>query len=154
MSCHLWISLDGMINEMWKGKDKKKMRKRRETSTVTPKHIAALNVFNTATAFLFVYFLMNASTHSKWIMSHCYYYFFDAYRQIVQKFLEKAKEDFERKWNSNSTNTASLDDYERIKTLGTGSFGRVMLVQKKNGSDANKHFAMKILDKQKVSVIS
>lgn len=76
--------------------------------------------------------------------------FFTVYNRIVQKFLEKAKEDFERKWNSNSTNTASLDDYERIKTLGTGSFGRVMLVQKKNGTDANKHFAMKILDKQKV----
>lgn len=69
---------------------------------------------------------------------------------IVQKFLEKAKEDFERKWNTQSSNTASLDDYERIKTLGTGSFGRVMLVQRKTGPDAGKHFAMKILDKQKV----
>lgn len=71
----------------------------------------------------------------------------------VQKFLEKAKEDFERKWNSSSTNTASLDDYERIKTLGTGSFGRVMLVQRKTGPDAGKHFAMKILDKQKVVLL-
>lgn len=45
-------------------------------------------------------------------------------------------------------NTASLDDFDRIKTLGTGSFGRVMLVQHK----ATKEFyAMKILDKQKVS---
>lgn len=55
--------------------------------------------------------------------------------------------DFDRKWNNPSKNTASLDDYERIKTLGTGSFGRVMLVQQK----LNKEFyAMKILDKQKV----
>nr|XP_046908202.1 cAMP-dependent protein kinase catalytic subunit 1-like isoform X2 [Dermatophagoides farinae] len=68
----------------------------------------------------------------------------------VQKFLEKAKEDFERKWNQQGSNTASLEDYERIKTLGTGSFGRVMLVQRKSGPDAGKHFAMKILDKQKV----
>lgn len=42
-----------------------------------------------------------------------------------------------------------MDDYNRIKTLGTGSFGRVMLVQHK----ANKeYYAMKILDKQKVIV--
>lgn len=45
-------------------------------------------------------------------------------------------------------NTAHLDQFERIKTLGTGSFGRVMLVRhKENGH----HYAMKILDKQKVS---
>ena len=45
-------------------------------------------------------------------------------------------------------NTSCLDDFDRIKTLGTGSFGRVMLVQHK----AEKvYYAMKILDKQKVS---
>lgn len=44
-------------------------------------------------------------------------------------------------------NTACLDDFERLKTLGTGSFGRVMLVQHKA---TTKYFAMKILDKQKV----
>lgn len=43
-------------------------------------------------------------------------------------------------------NSACLDDFERIKTLGTGSFGRVMLVQHKKNSN---YFAMKILDKQK-----
>ena len=45
-------------------------------------------------------------------------------------------------------NTAALDDFDRIKTLGTGSFGRVMLVQHKATKD---YYAMKILDKQKVS---
>ena len=40
-----------------------------------------------------------------------------------------------------------LDDFERIKTLGTGSFGRVMLVQHKS---SKLFHAMKILDKQKV----
>lgn len=44
-------------------------------------------------------------------------------------------------------NTASLDDFDRIKTLGTGSFGRVMLVQHKT---TKEYSAMKILDKQKV----
>jgi len=65
----------------------------------------------------------------------------------VKQFLEKAKEDFERKWNNPSKNTACLDDYDRIKTLGTGSFGRVMLVQHKQSKE---YYAMKILDKQKV----
>ncbi len=44
-------------------------------------------------------------------------------------------------------NTACLDDFDRIKTLGTGSFGRVMLVQHKAEKE---YYAMKILDKQKV----
>ncbi|CAJ0577475.1 unnamed protein product, partial [Mesorhabditis spiculigera] len=44
-------------------------------------------------------------------------------------------------------NTATLDDFDRIKTLGTGSFGRVMLVKHKASSN---YYAMKILDKQKV----
>jgi serine/threonine protein kinase len=35
-----------------------------------------------------------------------------------------------------------------MKTLGTGSFGRVMLVKHK---ETGNHYAMKILDKQKVS---
>lgn len=43
--------------------------------------------------------------------------------------------------------TTSLDDFEKIKTLGTGSFGRVMLVKHKG---TEQYFAMKILDKQKV----
>ena len=46
-----------------------------------------------------------------------------------------------------SQNTAVLEDFDRIKTIGTGSFGRVMLVQK---IDDDTYHAMKILDKQKV----
>ncbi|ESO92549.1 hypothetical protein LOTGIDRAFT_190501 [Lottia gigantea] len=65
----------------------------------------------------------------------------------VKEFLAKAKEDFTQKWDHPSQNNACLDDFERIKTLGTGSFGRVMLVQHKANKD---FFAMKILDKQKV----
>ena len=44
-------------------------------------------------------------------------------------------------------NTARLEDFDRIKTLGTGSFGRVMLVQHKS---SKSYHALKILDKQKV----
>ena len=46
-------------------------------------------------------------------------------------------------------NTACLEHFERLKTLGTGSFGRVMLVKHK---ETEQHYAMKILSKQKVSV--
>ena len=45
-------------------------------------------------------------------------------------------------------NTACLEDFDRLKTLGTGSFGRVMLAQHKENKS---YYAMKILDKQKVS---
>ena len=47
-------------------------------------------------------------------------------------------------------NTAQLDDFDRLKTLGTGSFGRVMLAQHK---ERKSYYAMKILDKQKVSFL-
>lgn len=67
--------------------------------------------------------------------------------EFFKEFLAKAKEEFTQKWDHPGQNTAGLDDFDRIKTLGTGSFGRVMLVQHK----ANKeYYAMKILDKQKV----
>ncbi|XP_043362718.1 LOW QUALITY PROTEIN: cAMP-dependent protein kinase catalytic subunit alpha-like [Dermochelys coriacea] len=65
----------------------------------------------------------------------------------VKEFLAKVKEDFLKKWENPSQNTASLDQFDLIKTLGTGSFGRVMLVKHK---ETGNHYAMKILDKQKV----
>ena len=69
----------------------------------------------------------------------------------INIFLENAKEDFNNKWNNPSSNTDSLEDYNRIKTIGNGSFGRVILVQRKQGAnESEKYFAMKILDKQKV----
>lgn len=65
----------------------------------------------------------------------------------VKEFLETAKEEFEDHWKNPHKNTACLEDFDRLKTLGTGSFGRVMLAQHK---DKKLYFAMKILDKQKV----
>lgn len=65
----------------------------------------------------------------------------------VKVFLTQAKQDFQERWDTPLKNTACLDDFDRIKTLGTGSFGRVMLVQNKKDSG---YYAMKILDKQKV----
>merc|ERR1711976_430842 len=65
----------------------------------------------------------------------------------VQDSLEKAKKDFEEQWSKNAKNTACLEDFDRLKTLDTGSFGRVMLAQHK---EKKNYYAMKILDKQKV----
>ncbi|KAG4066565.1 hypothetical protein HA402_007201 [Bradysia odoriphaga] len=42
--------------------------------------------------------------------------------ESVKEFLEQAKEEFEDKWKRNPTNTAALDDFERIKTLGTAGY--------------------------------
>jgi len=67
--------------------------------------------------------------------------------ESVQDFLEKAKKEFEENYAKNPKNTACLEDFDRLKTLGTGSFGRVMLVQHRSNKT---HYAMKILDKQKV----
>uniref|UniRef100_A0A8P4KNR2 cAMP-dependent protein kinase n=1 Tax=Dicentrarchus labrax TaxID=13489 RepID=A0A8P4KNR2_DICLA len=66
---------------------------------------------------------------------------------MMKEFLAKAKEDFLRKWECPPQSTTGLDDFDRFKTLGTGSFGRVMLVKHK---ETNQFYAMKILDKQKV----
>uniref|UniRef100_A0A913IAM8 cAMP-dependent protein kinase catalytic subunit n=1 Tax=Strongyloides stercoralis TaxID=6248 RepID=A0A913IAM8_STRER len=69
------------------------------------------------------------------------------YDSSIKEFLDKAKEEFKQKWDNPAQNNAALDDFDRIKTLGTGSFGRVMLVKHKQSSI---YYAMKILDKQKV----
>ncbi|KAL4634920.1 cAMP-dependent protein kinase catalytic subunit beta isoform X1 [Arapaima gigas] len=65
----------------------------------------------------------------------------------MKEFLAKAKEDFLRKWECPPESTTGLDEFDRLKTLGTGSFGRVMLVKHKG---TGQFYAMKILDKQKV----
>ncbi|ODN03095.1 cAMP-dependent protein kinase catalytic subunit [Orchesella cincta] len=67
--------------------------------------------------------------------------------QFFQHLYDKGKEEFEEKWRNPQVSTVGLDDFDRIKTLGTGSFGRVMLVQHKASKE---HYAMKILDKQKI----
>lgn len=65
----------------------------------------------------------------------------------IRQFLADAKEQFLAKWEHPPPPMVTLDDFDRIKTLGTGSFGRVMLVRHK---DSGKYYAMKILDKSKV----
>ncbi|XP_042621905.1 cAMP-dependent protein kinase catalytic subunit alpha-like [Cyprinus carpio] len=65
----------------------------------------------------------------------------------MKEFFAQAKEDFLKKWDFQPQNRSSLDDFDRLKTLGTGSFGRVMLVKHRQ---SGQYYAMKILDKEKV----
>ncbi len=65
----------------------------------------------------------------------------------VKQFLEKQRNEFDERWRNPQSTISTLDDFDRLKTLGTGSFGRVMLVQHKASKE---YYAMKILDKQKI----
>ncbi|XP_031344035.1 cAMP-dependent protein kinase catalytic subunit alpha-like [Photinus pyralis] len=69
----------------------------------------------------------------------------DEYEQI----LAKLKKDFEKKWNARMSTKSDLTmaNFETYRTLGTGSFGRVVLVKK---IKTDNYFAIKILDKEKI----
>lgn len=41
----------------------------------------------------------------------------------------------------------SMNDYSLMKKIERGGFGKVMLVQKRNGADAGAIYAMKIIEK-------
>ena len=62
------------------------------------------------------------------------------------KVLVNAREDFVNRWQNPPVYEASFHDFDRIKTLGTGKFGRVMLVQHK---ESGQYLAIKIVDKTK-----
>ena len=63
----------------------------------------------------------------------------------INSYLENAKQEFEAKYSQPSRQTAKLDDFNLQRTVGTGSFGRVMIVQ--NG---NQSLALKIMEKQTI----
>lgn len=63
------------------------------------------------------------------------------------EILEHLKTAFTEKWNIKMDDTAKLDDFDRFRTVGTGAFGRVVLVKHKSSST---YYAMKILDKAKL----
>ncbi|XP_065324809.1 cAMP-dependent protein kinase catalytic subunit alpha-like isoform X3 [Gordionus sp. m RMFG-2023] len=65
----------------------------------------------------------------------------------IKEYLDRSAKEFKEKWENPIKSIGSFDEYTRVKTLGTGSFGRVILVQNKQ----SKYFyAMKVLDKQKI----
>lgn len=61
--------------------------------------------------------------------------------------LDNLRAAFIEKWKTKVNNTVKLEDFERFRTVGTGAFGRVMLVKYKPTST---YYAMKILDKVKL----
>lgn len=63
------------------------------------------------------------------------------------RILESKGKQFFEVFNSPPKNTATWDDFTRIRTLGRGAFGRVLLVRYKNG---DQFFAMKVLSKLEV----
>lgn len=69
-----------------------------------------------------------------------------------ETILEGLKQSFDERWKHNvaansEENHAKFEDFDRYRTLGTGAFGRVILVKHK--TDGGYH-AMKILDKGKI----
>lgn len=85
------------------------------------------------------------------------------YENNVKQFLDQKKKEFDERFktsSSNSVNTSSitnsnmkqqiakLDDFELDRTIGTGSFGRVMVVYLKR--DKSQRYAMKMLKKENI----
>jgi protein kinase A len=63
----------------------------------------------------------------------------------VSSYLENAKQEFENKYAQPAKQTAKLDEFHLQRTVGTGSFGRVMIVQ-----HGGQTLALKIMEKQTI----
>ncbi|XP_011494069.1 PREDICTED: cAMP-dependent protein kinase catalytic subunit-like [Ceratosolen solmsi marchali] len=66
-----------------------------------------------------------------------------------ENILEELKNTFDERFKTNvmANQTGKLDDFEYYRTLGTGAFGRVMLIKHKFD---NTYHAMKIMSKAKI----
>ncbi|XP_034172682.1 cAMP-dependent protein kinase catalytic subunit 1 [Osmia lignaria lignaria] len=64
-----------------------------------------------------------------------------------QKILDELKTAFYERWKVKKTDNVSMKDFERFRTVGSGAFGRVILVRYRPTS---VFYAMKILDKAKI----
>lgn len=64
-------------------------------------------------------------------------------------YLKKAKKRTDRRWESKVHNTAKLSDFELIRTLGFGTFGRVMLARH-IAAENKPYYAVKIMSKRKI----
>ena len=78
---------------------------------------------------------------------------YQEYKRRWIEILRKEKSRFLSKWlasnssNSSSSTSVKLTDYEVRKTLGNGSFGRVVLAKHK---ESGKFYALKIMDKKNI----
>ncbi|KAG5892938.1 hypothetical protein JTB14_014993 [Gonioctena quinquepunctata] len=71
-------------------------------------------------------------------------------RSAYSEVLEKLKKEFYTRWEKKTTSTdEGLKDFQRIKTLGTGSFGRVFLVKRMDG-EKEVFYAMKCIEKLRI----
>lgn len=68
-------------------------------------------------------------------------------QQQYRKHLEQLKTEFDERWCKKPKPNIFFSDLERVRTLGTGAFGRVVLLKH---SKTNKYYAMKILEKEKI----
>lgn len=64
-----------------------------------------------------------------------------------KEFLVQSKQSFKKRYYAKSPSDVSRDDFDILRTLGSGSFGRVLLARRKSD---NHYFAIKVLDKAKV----
>lgn len=62
-------------------------------------------------------------------------------------FLRKGKAKFDSKISGDFPTTAKMEDFKQMQTLGTGTFGKVVLCQHKNNQ---KYYAMKIMEKANI----
>lgn len=65
-----------------------------------------------------------------------------------EAYLKRAKKEFEAKWKAPFSSNAEISDFEIMKTLGTGSFGRVVLCRHRSRSA--QLYAMKMMEKKHV----
>lgn len=66
----------------------------------------------------------------------------------LENYLKRTKKDFEVKWKADFKPTATIADFQIMKTLGTGSFGRVVLAQHRQKE--GKLLAIKMMEKKHV----
>lgn len=64
-----------------------------------------------------------------------------------EQYLKRAKREFEVRLNENLRSNVSLDDFDLMKVLGTGSFGRVVLCQHRGTETL---YAVKVMEKANI----
>lgn len=68
-------------------------------------------------------------------------------QQQYTKYLKQLKSEFEERWCRRPIFGIDISEMERIKTLGSGAFGRVILLKH---TKSPKLYAMKVLEKEKI----
>ncbi|XP_047987968.1 cAMP-dependent protein kinase catalytic subunit 1-like [Leguminivora glycinivorella] len=68
-------------------------------------------------------------------------------QKLYTQYMTQLRVEFEERWCKKPTFNMCFEDLEQIKTLGTGAFGRVVLLKH---SKSYRFYAMKVLDKEKI----